>query len=76
MLELFNILPSNSIDLTYTSSIIFSINGVSIAVELHSIAKIIYAIKNKIKLNGKIEEITEELDLLEEQENNKSRGGR
>ena len=75
MLELFNILPSDSIDLNYTSSIIFSLTGVSTAVELQSIATVINAIKNKIKLSGKIEEINEELDLFEE-ENNRSRGGR
>ena len=75
MLELFNILPSDSIDLNYTSSIIFSLTGVSTAVELQSIATVINAIKNKIKLSGKIEEIDKELDLFEE-ENNRSRGGR
>ena len=75
ILELFNIAPMGA-DLAFTNSIVLGLTGLSTVVEIKSIATVIHTIKNKLKLGGKIEEINEELDLLEEEVNNKSRGGK
>ena len=47
--------------------------GIGSIVEIVQIKRIINAIKNKVKLDGRIEEVNEEIDLLDE---GKSRGGR
>lgn len=71
LMEYLDLVPNA--DMSYllgtTSSLVL---GGSI-VEIVQIKKIIESIKNKVKLDGRIEEINEELDLLEE---DKSRGGR
>jgi len=67
--------PMND-DLVFINGILIGVNGISATVGIKSIIQFINSMKKKIRLDGRIKEINEELDLLEEQENNKSRGGR
>ena len=57
-----------------TSSLFLT--GIGVPVGLVSIAWLIASIRDKIILENKIDEMNEELDLLEEQEQSKTRGRR
>jgi len=74
LLEFMN-LPSD----VSTNFIMIALSGMFAGgsiVEMVQIKSLINSIKNKVKLDGRIEEINEELDLLDEQTSSKSRGGR
>ena len=74
ILEAGNI-PAN-IDVTNIKIIIWSIFGLGASFEIKSICSFLSSLKNKLNLDGRIQEIQEDITLYDEQIRNKSRGGR